>query len=88
MKINTREGGENKEYHEMNPTVHPRPLGTQTHLRNAAHIAASQLQDQGYTDVKAAMRSWPYDLMAFNHHHMLLIATRRHTKQQTAKQIT
>ena len=61
--------------------------GQQTHLRNVAHIAASQLQNKGYTVIKAVTRSWPYDLIAFNHQNILLIATRRHTKQQTAKQI-
>jgi hypothetical protein len=88
MISNTIEEEENEEYHEMNPTVHPKSVGPQTHLRNVAHIAASELQDQGYTVIKAVTRSWPYDLIAFNNQHMLLIATRRHTKQQTAKQIT
>jgi len=64
------------------PQPHP-----QTHLRNVAHIAASQLENKGYTVIKAATRSWPYDLVAFNQQQMLLIATRRHTKQQSAKQI-
>jgi len=98
--INPTQGGEREEHHKRNSTVCTQPLpttrlsdgqvagaGGQTHLRNVAHIAASQLQDHGYTVIKAVTRSWPCDLIAFNHHHMLLIATRRHTKQQTAKQI-
>ena len=90
MNINTTQGGESQEYHEMSSAVTfqiNQPQGGQTHLRNVAHIAASQLQDHGYTVIKAVTRSWPYDLIALNHHHMLLIAARRHTKQQTAKQI-
>ena len=58
-----------------------------THMRNVAHIAASQLQNKGYTVIKSMTRSWPYDLVACNQHHILLIATRRHTKLHTPKQI-
>jgi len=89
MKINTTPGGKDEECNGMNSTGCPEPgsSGGQTHLRNVAHIAAAQLQGQGYTVIKAVTRSWPYDLIAFNHQNIFLIATRRHTKQQTAKQI-
>lgn len=59
----------------------------QSHMRNVTHIAASQLQDKGYTVIKSMTRSWPYDLIACNQYHILFIATRRHTKAHTPKQI-
>jgi hypothetical protein len=90
MNTITTQGGKSEKSHEMKNTGFSKPelpSGRQTHLRNVAHIAASQLQDQGYTVIKAVTRSWPYDLIAFNQHQILLIATRRHTKPQNAKQI-
>ena len=102
METNPAQKRETEEYNEMvenvesrlgkeiggqtHPQTYPQPH-PQTHLRNVAHIAASQLENKGYTVIKAATRSWPYDLVAFNQQQMLLIATRRHMKEQTAKQI-
>ncbi|MDR2854795.1 MAG: hypothetical protein LBV40_01375 [Methanomicrobiales archaeon] len=58
-----------------------------THIRNVTHIAASRLEDRGYIVIKSMTRSWPYDMIACNQHHILFIATRRHTKVHTPKQI-
>ena len=55
--------------------------------RNVTHIAASHLQDKGYTVIKSVTRSWPYDIIACNQHHILLIAARRHAKVHTTKKI-
>jgi hypothetical protein len=50
-------------------------------------MAATLLQKKGYTTVKSATRSWPYDLVAFSEHHTLLIAARRHTVKQSQMRI-
>jgi len=60
--------------------------GKQRQFRIVANMAATQLEQLGYTVLKTATRSLTFDLIAFNTEHILFISTRRAKAPQSVKQ--